>query len=340
MQRVFNVVDYGAAGNGTTDDGPAILAAATAASQSGGGLVVLMTTHAIANPIDLSGLSGLTIWGPRTVLKIPQASLVNFGFNYMILGDASSMDIVLDNIVLEGQYSAYSSPPADHGGGIAPGKRWTVQNCAIRDFNYFGLWLGLDCSDSKILGNCFDGPGRGNDHIGGGGSLNVEVAHNTFEANITGNMFDNTGGSYFQIHHNFNYSDSSLYVEAMTNVDVHDNFMYGGGNLVAQSEVDYGGVTVTNSRNIKFRNNTLTGGYIRFNADTHASKSVSVGGDVEITGNDITEPGAMGVLVHGGSDSTDSWGTGYIIAANKTLTATTPERSIRALVSATPAVST
>ena len=53
--------------------------------------------------------------------------------------NTTGTDIAVEGLRLYGQYSAYTSPPANQGGGIDPAKRWTVKDCIIEDFNCFGM---------------------------------------------------------------------------------------------------------------------------------------------------------------------------------------------------------
>lgn len=83
--KVYNVMDFGAKGNGVTDDASAIQRAIDACSQSGGGQVLLPSAHTfLASPIELKSNIDLHIDVNSTLLAVPDESaytLSAFGEN-------------------------------------------------------------------------------------------------------------------------------------------------------------------------------------------------------------------------------------------------------------------
>jgi hypothetical protein len=325
QQRSFSSVGFASgcdyictgASSGATDNAQ-ILAAATSASIAGGGTVIVKPgIYNFYNQIDLSGLSNVRILcEPGVIFQIPQSALHNFGYGFMIKSDPTGSDITLEGAFFNGGYSGYSAPPGSCGGGVNPGARWRVERCIFSDFNYFGFFIGSGTSDLKCFRNQFIGPGNGTDHIGGGQGSNIEIAFNTWEANITGNMFDNTGGNGYDIHDNYNKSNNSIYIEAMTNVKVHDNEFVGSGSIVVQSDAGYSPASLTNSRYCNVYHNKLNGGEVVYKIATDPVKSTSVGGDIQFVANDVQSPQYAGILVTGGGDDNTRWGTNIIVANN------------------------
>lgn len=272
----------------------------------------------LSHPVSLIGRHNLTLFNEnnKAIFCIPQASLGNFNNGFMFLTDATATDITMRGLYFDGGYSGYIAPAAGQGGGIAPGTRWRVENCTFADFNYFGMWLGTAGNNVKLFGNRFIGPGSGVDHIGGGGSTNVEIAYNLFEANCAGNLWDNVGGSNFRVHHNVNLAPGSFYIEAMSNIDVDHNKFLGTGNIAAQSDNGYSPATITNSKDISITDNKLNGGYIQYKVDTDPVKVTSTGGRVTIARNNVPSPLYYGILMLGGGDGTTPWGSGYQISEN------------------------
>ncbi len=185
-------------GNGTADD-----VTLNAAIQSGRTVYIKDGTYNLTHRINLNGKQNIRIIGESkaVIFQIPQASLTNFGFSYMIGGNATSSDIYIEGLYLYGGYSSYTNPDTNSGGGINPGKRWVIYNCTFEDFTYFPVFIGTDTSDSKIINCRWIGPGHGGDSIGGGGGNNIEVYGGVWEANVNGSAFDNTSGTHYSIHH-------------------------------------------------------------------------------------------------------------------------------------------
>lgn len=310
--------------DGVADD-VQIQAAIDAVNTAGGGTVFLKVgTYNITHPISFLNRANiiLTASGLNAVIvQIPQTSLANFGNQFMLTSDSTGVDIIVENIQLYGQYDAYSAPVGGQGGGISLGTRWTVRNCHLKSFNYFPVWLGTGCSDSKVLYNRFEGPSRGNDNIGGGGGTGVEIAYNTWEANANGNMFDNVKGSNFNIHHNVVKSVNGMFIEGLQDVDVHHNIFTGGAGISIQSDAGYSPATITNSRYVKIQNNDLKSAAITIRTQTSATKVCSVGGDIQVTGNTVELPATYGILLHAGSDDVTVVGNNYLFSNNKILNA-------------------
>jgi hypothetical protein len=308
--------------DGTADD-VQIQEAIEAVDALGGGTVFVKEgIYNLVNPIDFSGIDKVTLTGEgvSTIFKIPEGSLANFTNAFMITcspsGSNIGSDITIEKMLFEGGYTGYTAPSEVVGGGVAPGTRWVVKDCEFKDFNYFALWLGTGCTDSKILRNRFNGPGRGADTIGGGGSVGVEIASNIWEANLISNAWDNVGGSYFDVHDNVNKSLGTFYIEGMTHIDVHHNTFTGTGSIVAKSDNGYAPPSISNSRYIKITDNTLAGGSIDYVVDNDAVKTSTVGGDVDISHNLINTPPLYGILLAGLGYDTAIWGNRYVIANN------------------------
>jgi hypothetical protein len=73
--NIFNLADFGSAGDGITDDGPALQAALNAIAAAGGGtLFVPAGRYAITTPVqkDFTGLTAsLTILGVESLTPVP-----------------------------------------------------------------------------------------------------------------------------------------------------------------------------------------------------------------------------------------------------------------------------
>jgi hypothetical protein len=301
-----------------------ILGAINACNSLGCGSIYLPgATYNMTAPINMCGISNIKVVGVpgKTILRIPQANLASFGNSFMFHNGAcyTTTDVTIDGIYFEGGYSGYTAPPDAQGGGVAPGPRWVIKNSTFHDFNYFGLYLGVQSNDVKVFNNQFNGPGRGPDHIGGGGGQNIEIAHNIWDSTIVGNMIDLTGGNGVNIHHNINHSDKTLYLEAVLNSKVEYNEMVNGGNIAILSDSGYFPTHVTNSRFVDIVGNTLRGGGAISYSGYASSTDVltGIGGDILISANTVATSTNYGIIVQYGSSSTTQWGTNIIVTNNK-----------------------
>jgi len=308
--QVFNVkaAGFGAVGDGVTDDTAAILAAITAAVSAGGGAIFFPDgTYNITSPFNLNNKPNLRFFcaapGSATI-QIPQASLASFGNAFMFYGQTSSTDVVFENLRLYGRYSLYTSPPNAQGGGLSPGVRWTIKNCLIEDFNYFGLYIAVQSVDCQVIYNRFKGPGRGPDHIGGGGGDGIEIAFNVFESDLLGNAIDQTGGTNYNIHDNINRCANSFYLEGLTQTKVNNNWMLNGGGIIAESDSGYFPTVVTNSYDIEVSGNHLYGGgSITMTITMDPTRTSTLGGNFRVNHNTIDSPDTYGILFHAGHGS-------------------------------------
>lgn len=302
----------------------------TAAINAAGGAstTVQLTegVYSMTSQINLAGKTGITIScnSRGVIFRIPEASLPNFSFGYIFSGDGTSQDIVIENCTFDGNYSNYSSPSANQGGGIAPGKRWTIRNNEFKDFNYFGLFLGGGSSEVKILNNYFSGPGRGNDHIGGGAAHNIEIVGNTWAANIVGNAFDNVNGANYNIHDNYVLAAKNFYLEGMNHSKVHHNFFLNGGSIAVLSDAGYLPLHVNNARYIEITDNTIQGGGISYQGYASSTDPLTtIGGNLLIHGNTISTSTQGAILVHFSDASTTHQGSSIVITDNKIYNANT-----------------
>lgn len=273
-------------------------------------------SYSITSPISLNNVENVEFIGESHKVKfsIPFANLPSFSFNFMFTGVGNN--IVFRNLHLDGLYRTYTitQPIQAAGGGINMGQRYVIDNCIIEDFNYFGIWVNSATQDSIISNNIFRGPGGGRDHIGGGITdlvtppENIKIFNNVWESNIAGNAFNNTGGRHFWIHHNYNYSDRSFYLEAMHDMHVHNNYMK-GGNIVCSSDKQYHSGNIGNSKNVYIHDNEVShGGAIQYYVANDTVRNSSVGGNVNIYNNIIMDSQYYGILVNGDGFDSSKWG--------------------------------
>jgi len=123
-RNVITVGSSGTMGNDYTCTGNAdntvIQAAINAVDAAGGGTVFLRAgIYNLRNAVNLSGKNRVRLQGDQraTIFQILQADFTgnNWGYSYMVGGDAAGADITVDGIYFKGNYSAYAGLPTNCG---------------------------------------------------------------------------------------------------------------------------------------------------------------------------------------------------------------------------------
>lgn len=172
--QVFNVKNYGALGNGSTDDTAAIQAAIAAAPTSG---AIMYFPHGvyIAGPIYLTKSNLVFISdSPATELKLKNGSNADFI-------TIAANDITFKNMVINGNNANNSTL----GCCLVPfGDDIKITNCEIKDAVAFGIY-GVDGERLYIENNYIHGCGNIGVLIGVAGYTysNVYIKNNTLASN-------------------------------------------------------------------------------------------------------------------------------------------------------------
>ena len=152
-QSVFNVRDYGAVGNGTTDDSAAIRAALSA----GAGAVVYFPegTYKVskdgANSYCLSVPAGTTIAGPGTV-KLAASS-----DEWVQVFHVGAVDgVTFDGITIDGNKGNNTTHEHRHGIMVTDVTGFAARNCRIVDCTGDGIMLDTS-TQCQITGNHITG---------------------------------------------------------------------------------------------------------------------------------------------------------------------------------------
>ncbi len=136
VNRSFNVLDYGAKGDGVTDDAGAIQAAVDAAAADGGTLTFPAGTFVVGSPVSLQ--TGVTLQGipGQTVLAMPPQSSQTF-----ILDGSDLSDVRVFGLTLRSTgYVANVSGLYLVGG----------QDCRASQLRLEGLWYGMKLGSGTI----------------------------------------------------------------------------------------------------------------------------------------------------------------------------------------------
>ena len=168
---VFNVLDYGAAGDGTTDDVAAFQAAADAAFSAGGGVVyVPARTYEFSswngNNANTDAYYGLRLSAGCHLVADPGATILVVGgpgaggLGAVIGNDQTDGDEDISVIGLTVDMSAGTAGALtcgiQFGNSVSDGlavTRGRVENCTVLGSPYLGIQLRDGCTDFQVLNN-------------------------------------------------------------------------------------------------------------------------------------------------------------------------------------------
>lgn len=142
LADAYNVKDYGAVGNGTTDDTVAIQAAITAAHSAGAGRVYFpLGTYKITDVLNCYGY--LTLYGDSAADETGASTIKQVTTNKDALQfnstTASISNVTIKNLRIEGPSSGTGTgiyaKNTGGGSGYLPFTYWTVENVFIANFD-------------------------------------------------------------------------------------------------------------------------------------------------------------------------------------------------------------
>lgn len=286
MTTVFNVKDYGAKGDGVTDDTASIQAAINAASAAGGGQVYVPTgTYIVSGgeePSDgcLMLQSNVYINGDgmgKTNIKLAD------GWSEAVTGIIRSPygeethDFGASNLTIDGNRANTTGKIDGWFNGVMPGgtgqdSNVTLDGVEIKDCGGYGF-DPHEQTTNMVIENC----------VSHGNGLDGFVADYLIDSVYKNNV------AYDNDRHGFNI------VTSTHDFTLTDNIAYGNGG---------GGITVQRgTENIPSPYNiTITGGELYDNGAEGVLVKMSSG--VEVSGVNIHDNGGAGVRLYGSSDTT------------------------------------
>lgn len=145
----YNVKQYGAKGDGTTDDTAAIAAALADASANGGGTVFLPSICAVSSSLTIPTNVYLMGGGNGTGIK----ALAGFSGAQMILCTGNNSTI-LNMSIIGGPSTTYSSNPSTNGVQITGAANITVQNLLCQYINGWGVNATATSGQANLYLSC------------------------------------------------------------------------------------------------------------------------------------------------------------------------------------------
>jgi polygalacturonase len=195
----YSVKDYGATGNGSTNDAPAIQAALDAAGVAGGAVYFPPGDYAVAAPLvpksrTLLFGSHTPRWdgsaNPASACKVRAIAGLASGQG-LIQPAAATVAVTIRNLALVGNNigtNVHGFRPADNSAGPAGNASWCLEDVTIAGFTGNGIHGRLHVAN---LINCFihNNVGWGMHAAGGNNWNDVHVANCYLYYNRTGNLY-------------------------------------------------------------------------------------------------------------------------------------------------------
>jgi hypothetical protein len=339
---LFNVMEYGAAGDDSTNDTTAIAAAISAAGADGGivylpdGVYRIGTALSLPADVHLVG-AGIDV---TTLKGIPAASGLPFLIQPTSQQASNYPRCTVSNLTLDGNLRA-GGWTANQGGLLMVGDHWLVERVRFYDSNYFKLWINKT-SHVTVRKCLWQATGGSNDNIGGGASTNILLEDLFFDTDISGNVLDVVGGSGYTLRGFYVAAQKSVFLEGVTDSIVENSYLHGVGlkhdggyghqgrnprnNRILNNWFDGQNGAANNGFDLVYASSATvpitTGGGNRIlnNRFTNYAKVGMYKSETKAAGTPETQRGgdicAFNVIENSNFDGTNTWGTGTGTFAN------------------------
>ncbi|MBV8155172.1 MAG: hypothetical protein JO029_14505 [Candidatus Eremiobacteraeota bacterium] len=294
--------DYGAVGDGTTDDTNAINSAVTAAGINGtvyfppGTFLIGSST---ATPPLIGVLEGQRLIGSgmgdepngsgvsaNTTIKINPSGGYAIGsagaFSY--LHDSSSSATISD-LMIDGQYrNSGGSANAGYAPGVVPCAGWVIERVHFYDINSFGVFIagqtthGTPITDVTVQDSQFSLGGQ-NDGIGGGmtGSnapSRINIWRNRWNANYASrtSCLDLAVATFVDFRQNTVLANRNLYFEACVDSSICDNVITSPANVICWTNLGYAPSVLYNPTRLIITGNQMSGSAILYPSSPYCGR--------------------------------------------------------------------
>lgn len=301
---IISVRDYGATGDGTTDDRAAIQAALDSINSAGGGALYFPNgTYLVSGTLTVYSnisLVGQSRW--KAVVKLADAAVGPL-FDCSGVDGTPKTGMVFENLHLQHKLAIAGSPTADGKGALifANYSGWSsVKNCVFSNYTFAGISL-LRTKVNAIF------------------MFSWQIQGNVFNGNVTNKAIDNscyygvwceTAAEYVDISGNmFFYMQEGVRLKNTANMRIVGNTMDACNHGVKHESDGYG----SNGKNL-IANNTINHGFasgiwVQVQCNTGNVNALQSG--CIVSNNIILLPAQKGIVLQGG--------LGHVCTGNKVI---------------------
>ena len=250
-----SVTDYGAKGDGTTNDSTAIQAALTALSETGG--IIFFPKGVYLLQTALLFYSNQTLWFENGATLLQGAAIDNLLMSYCG-SSTGEYDGTHDCLIYGGIFDGGAYTTNNTLVGIVHSKNIVFKDCTIK--NAYGIWHNLEINSSynvKVINCDFEGSRK----TGSNGCLiQIDAINNTATWPWSGNrgLVDSTVSKYIEIAECIFHNDSQSPAIGNHSTAI-DDFIRIHDNVFDGLTSSRGAINFQSASNVDIYNNTFNG---------------------------------------------------------------------------------
>lgn len=305
LRTFYNVVDYGAVGDGVTDNLTAFNSANTAAASTGGTIFIPPGVFMLGGNWNVS--ANVTVQGAGidvTILRTLTSGSWGAGTSLINCSNPSTVtNVRVFDLTCDGNHRTLATT----GQGVSVGNFWTVERVKFYDMSHFKLWVN-NTSHVRVRDCIWYSTASGSDNVGGGNNSDLIVEDCYFDATIGGNPIDVVNGSI--IVRNCYFGRGGIYLEGCNSSLIEGN-VCSGVSINVTSNAGYAPSTIyepvgniVRGNSINMNGNTTYTWGIAVGYSWHSgATTINPGGGNVISNNTVTNCWNEGIMIYGHDDT-------------------------------------